>query len=306
MKVSAIIPSRIQQGKDGSWPLEFQQQLLAKTVDDLISKAAGNFEVIVVLEGYWPDPPLRDYSNLVVIHHGQAKGMRQAINAGVSIARGDYLLNSDAHCMFSEGFDEILKADCADNWVAVPRRYSLDAENWQKRRAPIDYLYVSYPDNPGDFGGVGLNGKVWGEKNKDESLRSREIDDLLSAQGSCWFMKKDYFHELELMDHESYGYFWNEFQEIGLKCWLSGGRVIRNKKCWYAHLHKGKKYGRGYYLSKSSLVQGATYTRKWMRGEAWDKQTIPLSWLIEKFWPIPTWTEEGLQILKEMESGKFS
>jgi len=115
-------------------------------------------------------------------------------------------------------------------------------------------------------------------------------------------MLRDYFYELELMDEASYGTFWNEFQEIGLKCWLSGGRVIRNKRTWYAHLHKGKKYGRGYHLGKSTLVQGATYTRKWMTpGLAWDKQTLPLSWLIERFWPVPSWTQEGLDKLKEHE-----
>lgn len=300
MKVTAIIPSRVKPDT-----LEFNQGLLAKTVNDLVTKAAGDFEVIVMLEGYWPDPPLPDYPNVTVVHNTNPLGMRPAINAAVRIAKGDFLLKTDAHCMFGEGFDEILKEDCDYDWVAVPRRYSLDGENWQRVDKIIDYMYVSYPDNPGDFGGKGLNGKVWTHKNRDWSLRDKPIDDLMSAQGSCWFMSKNYFHKLELMDDKSYGHFWNEFQEIGLKCWLSGGRVIRNKKTWYAHLHKGKRYGRGYFLSKNSLIQGATHTNKWMKGEAWDKQTLPLSWFIEKFWPIPTWTEEGLATLKQMEHDRF-
>ena len=39
-----------------------------------------------------------------------------------AIATGDFLMKCDAHCMFQEGYDEILKADCPDDGVLVPRR----------------------------------------------------------------------------------------------------------------------------------------------------------------------------------------
>jgi hypothetical protein len=32
----------------------------------------------------------------------------------------------------------------------------------------------------------------------------------------------------------------------------------------------------------------------------WPKAIHPLSWLVEKFWPIPGWAEEDLKKLKEM------
>jgi len=116
------------------------------------------------------------------------------------------------------------------------------------------------------------------------------IDENLSFQGSGWFMKKEYFNFLELMDQEGYGKFWNEAQEIGLKAWLSGGRVLVNKSTWYAHLHKGKKYGRGYRMEEGWLQQGRKKTNEWLIfGKAWHKQTLPLEWLIEKFKPVPTW-----------------
>ena len=34
----------------------------------------------------------------------------------------------------------------------------------------------------------------------------------------------------------------------------------------------------------------------------WDKAIHPLSWLVEKFWPVPGWTQEELNKLKEMEA----
>jgi len=289
--VSIIIPAR-------------NEQFLRKTIEDLLIKAEGEIEIIAVLDGYWPDPILQD-PRVIYIHRGIARGMRAAINSAVAIAKGKYILKTDAHCMWGPGFDKILAADCQKDWVAVPTRKRLDAENWciqEAGRPDIEYMFLSYPNDPKDFSGEGLNGKNWDQKNKDEELKKVKIDDLMSAQGSAWFMRKDYFHKLELMDESQYGKFWNEFQEIGLKCWLSGGRVIVDKNTWYAHLHKGKKYGRGYTLPEEWLKEGRNHTIKWLKfKKAWDKQTLPLSWLVEHFWPVPTWTQEGLDKLKATE-----
>lgn len=280
--VSVVIPSR-------------NEQFLAQTCRDLLEKAAGNVEVIAVLDGYWP-PADAIVPGVRYVHRGESRGMRAGINAGVAVSAGEFILKADGHCLFDESWDTKLAADCEDDWVVVPRRKRLDAENWcvqEINKPDIDYMYLSYPgSDAADWGAAGLNGKIWEEKNKDAALKNIEIDDLMSAQGSGWFMPRAYFHALELMDEASYGTFWNEFQEIGLKCWLSGGRVIVNKKTWYAHLHKGKQYGRGYFLDKRQLDVGGAYTRRWLYGTAWHKATLPISWLIEKFWPVPTWPDD--------------
>jgi len=234
---SVVIPAR-------------NEQFLTHTIRDLLEKAHGDIEIIVLLEGYRPDEIVSD-PRVHYTHFSKPRGMRGAINAGVALARGKYIMKCDAHCMFDEGYDVKLAADLEPNWIAVPRRSSLDAELWEpKRKKAIDYMYLCAPTDPNDFGGPSLHGRTWSEKQNDASLKEVLIDDLMSAQGSCWFMHKDYFHWLELLDDVNYGHFCFEFQEIGLKCWLSGGRVIRNKKTWYAHLHKGKKYGRGWPLRK--------------------------------------------------------
>lgn len=279
--VSVVIPAR-------------NEKFLQQTIDSLLDNARGEVEVIVVLDGYWPSPKLKDDPRLRIIHRGSSFGMRSAINSAVAIARGEYIMKIDAHCMLDEGYDVKLVADCEDDWVVVPRRKRLDADNWciqDVGKPDIDYEYLSYPDNPADFGGPGLNGRIWRERTSDRI--DKLIDENMSFQGSCWFMKRSYFYELELMDEENYGTFWNEAQEIGLKAWLSGGKVMTNKKTWYAHLHKGKTHGRGYRLDGSQLTKGATFTKNWFfMGKAWDKQKYPLTWLIERFWPIPTWPED--------------
>lgn len=288
--ISIIIPSR-------------NERFLKPTILDLLKKAGGNIEVIAVLDGDYEDA-LKDLKTidggrLKILFHEKSIGMRGCINLGVKAAAGDYIMKTDAHCMFDDCYDIKLLSEIKDNWVMIPTRKRLDAENWciqDVGKPDIDAMMLSFPDDPNDFGGKGLNGKIWTQR--AVSRKDVLLDEEMSFQGSCWFMKKSYFRELELMDEDSYGHFWNEAQEIGMKCWLSGGKVMRNKKTWYAHLHKGKKYGRGYFLSKSSLQQGAVYTKKWLRfKEAWYKQIYPLQDLIRRFWPIPGWTEEGFEKL---------
>ena len=260
---------------------------LQQTISDLLTKAEGSIEVIAILDGYWPTPQLIEDTCLKIIHRGHSQGMRAAINAGASIAKGRYLMKCDAHCMFAQGFDKILAEQCDKNWVVVPRRYSLDPKKWaliDNPKYPIDYMYLSND----------LHGVPWSEKNRDPELKKKLIDETMSNQGSVWFMSKDYFHELELMDEVNYGIFWNEFQEIGLKCWLSGGRVMVNKKTWYAHWHKTNEYGRGYSLSGGEQSKALAAVDRW-KTMGWHKQTLPLSWLIERFWPVPTWTPELIE-----------
>src|SRR5689334_4127348 len=107
--VSVLIPAR-------------NEQFLQKTVEDLLKNAAGNIEIIPVLEGYWPDPPIVDDPRVKIIHHGSPQGMRAAINHAAAIAQGEFLMKTDAHCMFAPGFDIVLKANCEKNWVVIPRR----------------------------------------------------------------------------------------------------------------------------------------------------------------------------------------
>lgn len=273
--ISIVIPAR-------------NETYLNKTLEDLFIKARGEIEVIVTLDGYWPSPIISN-KNIKYIHRGEARGMRAAINSAVATSKGDYILKTDAHCMFDEGFDVKLVEDCQPNWVVVPRRKRLNPETWQLTetdKPDVDYMYIAYPKNLDDPATYGLNGEKWEEKNRSAELKKVLIDDLMTSQGSCWFMPRKYYDFLELMDEEHYGMFWNEFQEIGFKAWLSGGRVVVNKKTWYAHWHKDK---RGYALDRSSQPAALAYTRKWMTNEAWPKQTIDFKWLIQHFSPVPGW-----------------
>lgn len=293
-KLSIILPSR-------------DEKFLTPTIDDIFRNCRDEqTEVVAVLDsdkwpGDWKEVTDR-HPRLHTIHNGQPIGMRGSINKGVAsaISRGaKFVAKFDAHCSFSKGFDVALMADCDEDWIVVPRRGRLDPESWtatDTHKPDIDYHYLSFPDDPNDFGGPGLNGKPWLQRAIDRA--DILIDDEMSSQGSGWFMHASFFQRLGLMDEASYGPFWNEFQELGMCAWLSGGAVKVNKKCKYLHLHKGSKHGRGYKLPESWLKLGRDHTMKWIWNEAWDKrQTRPFSWLIEHFWPVPSWPENWEEVL---------
>ena len=285
-KLSILIPSR-------------NEPFLNKTVDGLFKSAEGEIEVIVMLDAYWPDPQLGHHENLIVVHTGTVQGMRDNLNSAARIATGKYLMKTDAHCLFAKGFDVVLKQDCEPDWLCVPRRYSLDAEKWKRRRKPIDYLYLTYPYGLDKLYGAGFHGKKWhGEKgltggyyHLEEKRKDILIDDIIAFQGSCWFMHRDLFFKIEGLDSHNYN-FHQEAQELSFKTWLSGGRVIRNKKTWYAHLHKGKQYGRGFWLSKRQMVESEIFSANIWMNNKWSGQTKKVKWLIDKFWPLEGWPED--------------
>jgi len=303
MDLSIIIPSRS------------PENYLQKTIDDLLLKAEGSVEIIVVFDGVWPEEVIKDDKRVRLIHHGtihNSNGMRDCINKGVAVSSGKYIMKIDEHCMVDQGYDVKLIADCEDNWVVVPRRYRLDADNWkvlEDRRKPIDYMRIDYPYQRPEDKTCGLHGAE--DRERYHTHKDNLIDDLMTMQGSCYFMsRKMWDSAIVRMEDENYGTFTAEAQEISMKAWLSGGRVIVNKKTWYAHWHKGRS-GKGYGFSNAQYKQHAEQMEKgrlfcidfWLNNK-WDKRIHDFKWLIEKFWPIKGWPdnwEEQVLIDKEKD-----
>lgn len=271
--VSVIIPSR-------------NEQFLTKTIRDVAAKSTIDTEVIAILDGYWPDEIVKD-PKVHYIHFSKSRGMRAGLNAGVAIARGTFVMKLDAHCMVAPGFDKVLAETCRPNWICVPTRHRLDPEAWEindGNRHPINYLYLDPKTD-------GINVKEWREKNRDRSFDAIRIDDIIGCQGSCIFLPRAYWYELELLDEANYGTFRKDPQEIMFKALSVGGRCVRVKDTWYAHLHKGRQYGRGYRPSKSDHRKGDTYVNKWLTDDAWDKQQIPFREIVAQFPGMPGWQD---------------
>jgi len=270
-KVSIIIPAR-------------HEPYLQKTIDVILEAAEGDIEIIAILDGYWPDVPIKDDPHVKQIHFSESKGMRASINAGARIAQGKYLLKCDAHCLFDEGFDKKLKTDCQPNWTVVPIRYSLCVRildgkltDWSRKiHKKYEFEYIASDD---------LKGRKWPEYAK--RVEGQKIVDLMTSQGSCWFMHRDRFWALGGEDEVNYGQMGREAQEICLKTWLSGGRFILTRNTWYAHWSKAR--GNPRFLSREEKQKSVDFAKDFWLNDRWSLATKKLSWLIEKFAPVPTW-----------------
>lgn len=276
-----------------------------KTTEDLLKKAQGEIEIIVILDGYWCSPEIVNDKRVTVIHRGEQLGMRKAVNAGARLAKGKYIMKTDDHTMFGEGFDEIMKRDCGENEIMIPSRWNFDPEKWERGgTGPIEYLYMTFPYYHDNLYGMGLHGKKW--LGDPDTLRpssfyhyerlyaDRKVDEIMATQGSCWFCHKKRFLELDGEDERHSYMIHQEPQELAYKFWLSGGRMLVNKNTFYCHWHKhNSDYKEGWRRSLSRRRQHATErygTWYWMN-DIWPKATRKMEWLIEHFWPIPGWPE---------------
>src|ERR1035437_3204398 len=151
------------------------EKFLKNTILDVLANATGEIEVFPILDGYEPTP-----EELVIDHRvtyiriplGDGKcHKRQGINLMVDTCKGDYVMSLDAHCMVAKGFDTQLAKDHKSNWVQIPRRHRLDAENWciqtqGDNRPPIDYEYPMFVPLLRD---KGLHGFKWDSRTLERS-----------------------------------------------------------------------------------------------------------------------------------------
>lgn len=206
--VSVIIPAR-------------KERYLNKTIEGLKENLKGDYEIIVTLDG----EDEKRIEGVRYIYNKESKGMRTAINQAVEIAKGDYILKLDAHCMIDEEMDVKLVENHKDNWVQIPTRKRLNAKTWELEDRPdVNYMYLNK-----DFMGIVNRNQRGGEETE-------------TFQGSCYFMRRNYFKKLGLLDDVNFAGSGHEAQEICFKVKADGGKIIRNKKTWYAHARLGRLF----------------------------------------------------------------
>ena len=294
--LSVLIPAR-------------EEEYLQKTITSVLDSARGEVEVIVVLDGYQPDPPIKEDPRLKIIHNKEAIGQRPAINQAARLAKGEYILKTDAHSMFDEGFDLKLIADCEYDWTVIPRMYNLDVMNWQPKTNKVtDFMWINSPDAPeidGRFKPFRV--QYWDAKTsrlypkeykayKKSSYREGDICDVMTGQGACFFMHKARFWDLGGMD-EDHGHWGQMGIEVALKAWLSGGSLKVNKKTWFAHYFRGGG-GTGFpwLASGNSQKEARRYSTSLWTSGTWPLQKRSLDWLAEKFAPLPNWNGQTYPI----------
>ena len=287
--ISAVIPNR-------------NSPFLYNTIQDLLNNAGCDIEVIVNVDENWSEKLTKD-SRVTYIHPNSPVGLRQGVNNCVKLAKGEFILKCDDHVAFGKDFGKTLIDNHQPNWVQIPRRYALDAENWKieertDSKYPIDYMSQDFPKK-GKANDDGTHGVPW--KERREERKEIDIDETPTMQGSCYFMTKDHFDNfLHGLSEVGYGTYAQESQEITFKTWLGGGQVMVNKKCWYAHLFKGKKYGRMYHL-QGGVAEADSWSAMYWLNNCWEDRIHDFDWFInEKFPGMPGWPKDWQEQLKGM------
>jgi hypothetical protein len=127
-----------------------------------------------------------------------------------------------------------------------------------------------------------------------------DLTETMSLQGSFFLMTRDKFFELGVCDEE-FGSWGSMGIEVACKTWLSGGRVLVNNKTHYAHCFRtrGGDFGFPYPMSGNQTERAKARARDLFFNNRWPLQKYPLIWLLERFAPVPGWSEGDLAILRK-------
>ena len=302
--LSVIIPSR-------------NEMFLAKTVENILENIEGKTEIIVVYDGAWPDPPVKDHERVKTIYHSESIGQRQAVNEAARLSDAKYIMKCDAHCSFDKGFDVKLMADCEYDWTVVPRMYNLHAFDWEcggcgdriyqgptpqkcskcgsKNNFKRVILWHAKPNPETDHMRFDkeLRFKYWREF-KERPEAQGDLAPTMSLLGACWLMHRRRYWELGGMD-EGHGSWGQMGTEIAAKSWLSGGALMVNKKTWFAHMFRTSGGDFSFPYPNSGTKKARRHSQDLWLNDKWPKAIHRLEWLIEKFKPIPGWHEEEPQ-----------
>jgi hypothetical protein len=117
-------------------------------------------------------------------------------------------------------------------------------------------------------------------------------------------MTRERYLDLSVCD-EAFGSWGSQGIEVACKSWLSGGRVMVNQTTWYAHCFRtqGGDFSFPYPFNHAQAEHAKQYARELFFEGKWDRQVRPLSWLVEKFWPVRGWTQADLDKIKDVSGG---
>ncbi|MCP4648828.1 MAG: glycosyltransferase [PVC group bacterium] len=279
--LSIIIPAR-------------NEKYLGRTVQNLLENTNKNTEIVVVLDGWTPEPDNKPIDNRVrYFSFEKSIGQRQSINYAASRSDSRFFCKLDAHCAVDKDFDLKMMGDCEPDWTVVPRMYNLDVTTWKpKLHKRTDYMYISSPWAEKSWRAMYYEGKAKDDF-RHQPKSDKLIDDTMCIMGPCYFMLMDRFWELGGED-ENHGGWGQQGIEKAMKAWISGGRMVVNKKTWFSHWFRGggvpvgDKAGFPYRLTNKKVQRARDYSKDLWLNDKWPLAKRKLQWVVEKFDP-PGW-----------------
>ena len=277
------------------------ETLLLRTVKQYLAAAKfpNDVEIAVVLDGWDVKPrgdkitqelvdvykrQIHDIKALaaidprIVIHElPEPKGVRHALNLVCATTDCEYFIKLDAHCELSPNWDdELIKSYQAAGLetLIIPRIRSLDPDTFVKGDRFFDYLYIDSD----------IHQRHWPEYAQRPEAQ-KDVCEVMSNLGASWFTSVQYWWQLG--GHDENLYTWGESApETSLKCWLSGGRQLLNKRVWFAHVFRRRF---PYKISGRAIQQNKRRTKDYWLNNEYPMQIHDIEWLVRKFAPVPTW-----------------
>lgn len=286
------------------------EEFLARTVEGILENKRANTEIIVICDGNWPNPPIKDNPDVTMIYRPASIGQRAAINEGIKLSTAKYVMKLDAHCIVDEGFDVKLMADCEYDWTVIPAMYNLHAFDWVCSCGNRRYQGPT-PDKCEKCGGKMEREMIWKPRlsRRSEFMRfdsdlhfqywsdykkrpeaKGDIVEIMSFIGACFFIHRERYWDIDGLDEE-HGSWGQMGTEIACKTWLSGGKLMVNKKTWFSHMFRtqGGDFGFPYPQSGRQVEHARKHSQDLWRNGKWPKAIHTLDWLVEKFAPVPGW-----------------
>lgn len=300
------------------------EMFLRRTVENLLQNIKGDTEILVGLDGEWADPPIPDDPRVTIVYYGKSIGQRAMTNQLARLSKATYVMKLDAHCVMDEGFDVKMMDDMQPDWTMIPTLYNLHGFDWKckkcgsqwyqsptpthcQKRIKDDVFVINPACDGKEFEKVilfkprfhrrsytyrfdkTLHFQYWGSLANRKDNQGDLIESM-SAQGSCFMLTRKKYWELDICD-EQHGSWGQQGTEVACKTWLSGGRLMVTKKTWYSHLFRtqGGDFGFPYPQSGKQMEHAREYSRHLFMDGKWKKAIHPLSWLLDKFAPVPEW-----------------
>lgn len=303
--LSVLIP-----GRNEEW--------LSETLVDMLKAIRGNTEIIVVLDGPAFPKELPSDPRLTIIEHKKPRGQRASTNDAARIAGGRYLMKTDAHTAWDEGFDvKLLQGfkDLGDDVTQVPVMRHLHVFDWlcdnghRRYQGPSgvcpeckaaekkDFLWISKrnPKNVSYRFDHELHFqyfKPWRDSDVYKEQLKTGYTETMSLQGSCFALSAERYWSLGICD-EDFGSWGAQGTEVACKTWLSGGRCLVNHSTWYSHLFRtqGGDFSFPYQQDNQQIENARRLSQQLFLDNKWPLQKYPLVWLVDKFSPVPGWND---------------
>ena len=297
--LSVLIPAR-------------NEMFLQNTIDDVLKNSTADIEIIVVLDGQWPETPIVDHPRVSLVFNPVSIGQRAATNQAARASTAKYVMKLDAHCAMDKGFDTKLLEEFDPSWTVIPRMYNLHAFDWLCAKCGNKTYQGPTPTKCEKCGSSELSRSlVWKPRlsRRSDSMRFDKelhfqywgsyekrpeakvpISDTMSCLGACWMLTRERYWELGGMDEE-HGSWGQMGTEIACKSWLSGGRLCVNKKTWFAHMFRtqGGDFGFPYPQSGKQVSHARKHSQRLWLNDKWPTATRKFQWLVDHFAPVPDW-----------------